>query len=89
MEREAKTNIVLLDACRDNPLARNLARTMGTRSAQIGNGLAEVKTGVGTLIVYSTQPGNVALDGDGPQLTRTRRRCCGTSRRRAGMSAAC
>ena len=30
--REAKTSIVLLDACRDNPLARNLARTMGTRS---------------------------------------------------------
>ena len=63
MEREAKTSIVLLDACRDNPLARNLARNMGTRSAQIGQGLAEVKTGVGTLIGYSTQPGNVALDG--------------------------
>ena len=27
MEREAKTSLVLLDACRDNPLARNLART--------------------------------------------------------------
>jgi hypothetical protein len=65
MEREAKTSIVLLDACRDNPLARNLARTMGTRSAQIGKGLAEVKTGIGTLIGYSTQPGNVALDGMG------------------------
>jgi uncharacterized caspase-like protein len=33
MEREAKTNILFLDACRDNPLARNLARAMGTRSA--------------------------------------------------------
>jgi hypothetical protein len=65
MEREAKTSIVLLDACRDNPLARNLARSMGTRSAQIGTGLAEVKTGIGTLIGYSTQPGNVALDGAG------------------------
>ncbi len=31
--RENKTNIVFLDACRDNPLARNLARSMGTRSA--------------------------------------------------------
>jgi Caspase domain len=65
MEREAKTSIVLLDACRDNPLARNLARKMGTRSAQIAQGLAEVKAGVGTLIGFSTQPGNVASDGAG------------------------
>jgi hypothetical protein len=66
MEREAKTSIVLLDACRDNPLTRNLARAMGTRSAQIGQGLAEVKAAVGTLIGFSTQPGNVAIDGKGP-----------------------
>jgi hypothetical protein len=65
MEREAKTNLVLLDACRDNPLARNLARSMGTRAIQIGTGLAEVKTGIGTLIGFSTQPGNVAADGVG------------------------
>jgi hypothetical protein len=65
MEREAKTNLVLLDACRDNPLARNLARSMGTRAALIPQGLAEVKTGVGTLIGFSTQPDNVAVDGDG------------------------
>jgi uncharacterized caspase-like protein len=63
--REGKTNIVFLDACRDNPLSRNLARSMGTRSAAIGKGLAEVQTGVGTFIAYSTQPGNVALDGTG------------------------
>ncbi|NKB15740.1 MAG: hypothetical protein HC774_00555, partial [Sphingomonadales bacterium] len=36
MEREAATNILMMDACRDNPLARNLARTMGTRSTAIG-----------------------------------------------------
>ncbi|HEU0058536.1 MAG TPA: caspase family protein [Hyphomicrobiaceae bacterium] len=65
MEREAKTSLVLLDACRDNPLARNLARTMGTRAITIGTGLAEVKTGIGTLIGFSTQPGNVAADGVG------------------------
>jgi uncharacterized caspase-like protein len=65
LEREGKTNIVFLDACRDNPLARNLARSMGTRSASIGKGLAQVQTGVGTFIAYSTQPGNVALDGEG------------------------
>ena len=65
IERENKTNLVFLDACRDNPLARNLARSMGTRSASIGQGLAQVQTGVGTFIAYSTQPGNVALDGTG------------------------
>jgi uncharacterized caspase-like protein len=65
MERATETNIIFLDACRDNPLARNLARSMGTRSGFIGRGLAAVESGVGTLISFSTQPGNVALDGTG------------------------
>lgn len=65
IDRENKTNLVFLDACRDNPLARNLARSMGTRSASVSQGLAQVQTGVGTFIAYSTQPGNVALDGAG------------------------
>jgi hypothetical protein len=65
IDRENKTNLVFLDACRDNPLAHNLARSMGTRSASISQGLAQVQTGVGTFISYSTQPGNVALDGSG------------------------
>jgi uncharacterized caspase-like protein len=65
MEQQTNTNILFLDACRDNPLARNLARNMGTRSTEIGSGLARIETGVGTLISFSTQPGNVALDGAG------------------------
>jgi uncharacterized caspase-like protein len=65
MEEEAKTNVLFLDACRNNPLSRNLARAMGTRAAGIGQGLAPVESGVGTLISFSTQPGNVALDGTG------------------------
>ena len=65
MERQTSTNILFLDACRDNPLARNLARSMGARSAEIGRGLAAVESGIGTLISFSTQPGNVALDGTG------------------------
>jgi hypothetical protein len=36
-----------------------------TRSASLTRGLARVETGVGTLISYSTEPGNVALDGTG------------------------
>ena len=39
---------------------------MGTRSAErSGRGLAQVEAGIGTLISFSTQPGNVALDGAG------------------------
>jgi Caspase domain len=46
-------------------LARNLARSMGTRSSAVGRGLAPQESGAGTLISFSTQPGNVALDGMG------------------------
>lgn len=72
MEREASTNIIILDACRDNPLARNLARALGTRSTTIGRGLANVESGEGTLISFATQPGNVALDGEGRNSPFTR-----------------
>jgi uncharacterized caspase-like protein len=65
IDRENKTNIVFLDACRDNPLARNLARSMSSRSTSVGQGLAQVQTGVGTFISYSTHPGYVAADGTG------------------------
>jgi formylglycine-generating enzyme required for sulfatase activity len=64
LEQGQRTSILILDSCRDNPLARNLARSMGTRSTAIGRGLAANQTGLGTLIVYATQPDNVALDGD-------------------------
>ena len=65
MENETLTNVLILDACRDNPLTRNLARAMGTRSGAIGKGLAAQESGAGTIISYSTQPDNVALDGLG------------------------
>ena len=65
MENETQTNVLILDACRDNPLTRNLARSMGARSGAIGKGLAAQESGAGTIISYSTQPGNVALDGTG------------------------
>jgi uncharacterized caspase-like protein len=50
-------NIVILDACRDNPFARSF------RSAS--SGLAQVDAPTGTLIAYATAPGRVASDGIG------------------------
>ncbi len=65
MERATKTNLIFLDACRDNPLSRNLARALGTRSTSVGKGLAAIESGEGTLLSFSTQPGNLAADGTG------------------------
>jgi uncharacterized caspase-like protein len=65
MEADKRVNLVFLDACRDNPLARSLARSMGTRSAAVGRGLASTQGNVGTMIAYATQPDNVAMDGQG------------------------
>jgi Caspase domain len=53
----SKLDIVILDACRNNPFGGR-----GLRDA--GGGLAQMQAPRGTLISYATQPGNVALDGD-------------------------
>ena len=63
--RDGKVSIVMLDACRDNPLARNLARSMGVRSDAFPRGLAPVQSGAGTFVAFSTAPGKVAYDGTG------------------------
>ena len=61
-----ETNLVILDACRNNPLAGELARTLGlSRTAVSSRGLARVDTAGGTLIAYATEPGAVAADGTG------------------------
>ena len=57
----ARTRIVFLDACRDNPAARSLALT---RSAA-GIGLAPVAVSGGTLIAFATRDGSTAEDGVG------------------------
>ena len=57
----AKTRLVFLDACRDNPLARSLRRS---RNAA-GSGLAAMDVASGTLISYATKDGSVALDNAG------------------------
>ena len=63
----ARFKIVFLDACRNNPLAEQLKASMGGRSAAVGRGLAREDRGFpgeDWLVSFSTQPGNVALDGD-------------------------
>jgi uncharacterized caspase-like protein len=66
MVRQSKIKIVLLDACRDNPLADNLKRSAGaSRSVAVGRGLAELRGGLGTYIAFATAPGETASDGAG------------------------
>jgi uncharacterized caspase-like protein len=60
----ARARVVILDACRDNPLISAMANAGGTRS--VGRGLAPIEGAAqGTLIAFSTAPGAVAADGRG------------------------
>ncbi|MEO7773101.1 MAG: caspase family protein [Steroidobacteraceae bacterium] len=67
-----RLNIVILDACRDNPftaqalaLSRSLSRTTGSAPLKVGVGLAQSFAPPGTFLAYSTAPGQVASDGVG------------------------
>jgi hypothetical protein len=59
-DQKVGTTILVLDACRDNPFAVRV----GTRAVAAA-GLAAVKGGNDTYIAFSTEPGNVAVDGAG------------------------
>ena len=66
LQRAGGVRILMLDACRDNPLAQQLlARADPTRSLGASRGLARIQQSAGTLIAYSTQPGSTAADGSG------------------------
>jgi uncharacterized caspase-like protein len=60
---DAKVKLVFLDACRDNPFAAKIKANSATRSVNVQSGLAEMKSGEGTLIAFATGPGQTALDG--------------------------
>ena len=62
--RDAKVKLVFLDACRDNPFAAKIRSAKATRSVAVNSGLAEMKSGEGTLIAFATGPGQTALDGE-------------------------
>jgi hypothetical protein len=61
---DAKVKLVFLDACRDNPFTAKIRSAKATRSVNVQTGLAEMKSGEGTLIAFATGPGQTALDGE-------------------------
>ena len=64
VEPARKLRLVILDACRDNPFAKSMKRTVASRA--IGQGLAKVEpTSPNVLIAYSAKAGSTAADGDG------------------------
>ncbi len=66
MNESGRTSIALLDACRNNPLARNFTRKLSkTRAALVGSGLAAPSLAGGQLLIgFATSPNEVALDGE-------------------------
>ena len=64
-ERAKKLRLVILDACRDNPFANQMKRTLTVASRSVSRGLAAVEPEAGTLVVYAAKDGETALDGDG------------------------
>lgn len=56
----SELNVVILDACRNNPFERRASRSIGS-----AGGLAQMEAPKGSLIAYSTAPGKTAADGEG------------------------
>jgi uncharacterized caspase-like protein len=75
MNGQASANLIFLDACRKNPFTEVInaeANEGGTVTIgdatlvnNVGQGLAEMNAGAGTLIAYAAQPGKIADDGQG------------------------
>jgi uncharacterized caspase-like protein len=64
MKRDDRVNIVILDACRDNPFAASLAKQK-TRALVVERGLTRIDGDLarGTLIAFASDPKSSALDG--------------------------
>ena len=63
IEPAKRLRLVILDACRDNPFAKTMKRTVSSRA--IGRGLAKVEpTSPNTLIAFAAKAGSTASDGD-------------------------
>lgn len=57
--------VLILDACRNNPLADRIARSLRTRDIGVTRGLARITQSQGMVIAYATQANDVATDGQG------------------------
>ncbi|OKO75284.1 caspase family protein [Bradyrhizobium sp. AS23.2] len=72
LDDQVRTNILIFDACRNNPMAQQVASDGSNRGIEGAPGLAAPASlgagatlGAGTLIAFATAPGQVALDGEG------------------------
>lgn len=72
LDDQVRTNILIFDACRNNPMAQQVASAGTNRAIEAASGLAAPMSrgagatlGAGTLIAFATAPGQVALDGEG------------------------
>jgi len=62
IEPAKQLRLVILDACRDNPFAKTMKRTVASRS--LGRGLARVEpAGANTLVAFAAKGGSTAADG--------------------------
>jgi hypothetical protein len=64
LQQASNVRILVLDSCRDNPLADDLKRSIGlTRAASLQRGLARIDAPQGMIMAYATQAGRTAADG--------------------------
>lgn len=57
--------LLILDACRNNPLADRITSSGRSRDSSIGRGLARIAQNRGMVVAYATQANDVAADGKG------------------------
>lgn len=58
-----KVRLVMLDACRDNPFAPTMQRTLSLKL--VDKGFSNIEPGAGLMVVYAAKHGETAMDGDG------------------------
>ena len=58
-----KLRLVMLDACRDNPFAPTMKRTMAVQL--VDKGFSDIEPSSGFMVVYAAKHGETALDGEG------------------------
>ena len=57
-----KVRLVILDACRDNPFAPTMQRTLSLKL--VDKGFSNIEPGAGFMVVYAAKHGETAMDGD-------------------------